>query len=185
MSKSILRGTYNKIILKESTQICAPTKAKSDLEHSFYRMPRFQETKFLWTFHLGTSSRFLGLSHESLLEWVWQYCIKPLVQWKFLFVSWGRLTWRFAESKMVGAHMMFGDSINRQGWHACIPSSAVCRWSHVFADLHSFERVTAENFSWLALVTTADSWWFDRGLAISAKSCHCCWFMFCILRLLS
>jgi hypothetical protein len=23
-------------------------------------MPRFQETKFLWTFRLGTASRFLG-----------------------------------------------------------------------------------------------------------------------------
>ena len=35
-------------------------------------MPQFQKTKFLWTFRLGTASKFLGLSLESLLEWVWQ-----------------------------------------------------------------------------------------------------------------
>jgi hypothetical protein len=45
--KSILKGTYNKTILKESTQICSLTKARTDLEHSFYRMAWFQETKFL------------------------------------------------------------------------------------------------------------------------------------------
>jgi hypothetical protein len=35
MSKSILKGTYNKTILKESTQIHSPTKARTDLEHLF------------------------------------------------------------------------------------------------------------------------------------------------------
>ena len=41
--KSILRSTYNKAILRESTQIRLPTKART-LEHSLYRMPRIQET---------------------------------------------------------------------------------------------------------------------------------------------
>ena len=53
------RGTYNKAILRESTPICLSTKART-LEHSLYRMPRFQETKFLWTFRLGTVLRFSG-----------------------------------------------------------------------------------------------------------------------------
>jgi hypothetical protein len=34
MSKSILRGTYNKAILSENTQIPSLTKAKTDLEYS-------------------------------------------------------------------------------------------------------------------------------------------------------
>jgi hypothetical protein len=34
MSKSILRGTYNKAILRESTWIHLLTKARTDLEHS-------------------------------------------------------------------------------------------------------------------------------------------------------
>ena len=42
---SILRSTYNKAILRESSQICLPTKART-LEHSLYRMPWFQKTKF-------------------------------------------------------------------------------------------------------------------------------------------
>jgi hypothetical protein len=54
--KSILRSTYNKAILRESTQICLPTKART-LEHLLYRMPPFQETKFPWTFCLGTKPR--------------------------------------------------------------------------------------------------------------------------------
>jgi hypothetical protein len=37
MSKSILRGTYNKTILKESTQICSPTNAGKGSEHLFYK----------------------------------------------------------------------------------------------------------------------------------------------------
>jgi hypothetical protein len=39
--------------------MCLPTKARA-LEHSLYRMPRFQETKFPWTFRLGTAPRFSG-----------------------------------------------------------------------------------------------------------------------------
>jgi hypothetical protein len=35
MSKSILKGTYNKIILKESTQVIHPTNMGTELEHSF------------------------------------------------------------------------------------------------------------------------------------------------------
>jgi hypothetical protein len=47
MSKPILKGSsYNKAILRESTQIHSPTKARTDLEHSLYRMPQFQEAKF-------------------------------------------------------------------------------------------------------------------------------------------
>jgi hypothetical protein len=53
------RGTYNKEILRESTQIHLPTKART-LDHSLYRMPWFQETEFPWTFRLGTAPRFLG-----------------------------------------------------------------------------------------------------------------------------
>ena len=57
--KSILRSTCNKAILRESTQTCLPTKART-LKHSLYRMPQFQETKFLYNLCLGTASRFLG-----------------------------------------------------------------------------------------------------------------------------
>jgi hypothetical protein len=35
-------------------------------------MPWFQDTNFPRNFCLGTASKFLGLSLESLLEWVWQ-----------------------------------------------------------------------------------------------------------------
>jgi hypothetical protein len=60
MSKiSICRSTHNKAILRESTQIRLPTKART-LEHLLYRMPQFQEIKFLWTFCLGTVPRFSG-----------------------------------------------------------------------------------------------------------------------------
>jgi hypothetical protein len=79
MSKPILRGTYNKAVLRESTQIHLLTKARTDLEHLLLRMPQFQETKFPWTFHLGTASRFLGLSCGSLLEWMWQSRIVTII----------------------------------------------------------------------------------------------------------
>jgi hypothetical protein len=34
MSKSILRDSYNKTIVRKITQIHSPTKARTDLEHS-------------------------------------------------------------------------------------------------------------------------------------------------------
>ena len=73
--KWILRSTYNKVILRESTQICLPTKART-FEHSLYRMPQFQETKFPWTFCLGTAPRFLGpvvlvTTGVDVAEWEW------------------------------------------------------------------------------------------------------------------
>jgi hypothetical protein len=61
------RGTYNKTILRESTQIRLPTKTRT-LEDSSYRMPWFQDTKFPWTFHFGTAPRLLGLSGRSVLS---------------------------------------------------------------------------------------------------------------------
>jgi len=58
----------------------------------------------------------------------------------------------------------------------CLPLSPHC-W-----DRHRRELLLA---SWLALVTPADLCWFGRGLAVSAGSCHCCWFVFGILTLLN
>ena len=56
----MLGGTYNKAILKESTQIHSPTNARTGLEHSFYRMTRLQETKLRETFFLRTASKLLA-----------------------------------------------------------------------------------------------------------------------------
>jgi hypothetical protein len=47
MSKSILKGTYNKTILRESTQIHSPDKRGRQVwSISAMGMPRFQEAKF-------------------------------------------------------------------------------------------------------------------------------------------
>ena len=44
-----------------------PTITRIDMEHSYYRMPRLQETSFCETFCLRTASKLLGLSHR--LHW--------------------------------------------------------------------------------------------------------------------
>ena len=54
-----LEALIIKQLLRESTQIHLPTKART-LEHSLYKMPRFKEIKFPWTFRLGTTPRYLG-----------------------------------------------------------------------------------------------------------------------------
>lgn len=54
--------------------------------------------------------------------------------------------------------------LNGQWWGTCIASCATLHWS-----LLAFR---------LVLVAPADSGQFGRGLAVSAGSCHHCWFMF-------
>ena len=76
------RGTYNKAILRESTQMCLPTKART-LEHSLYRMPQFQEAKFPWTFRLGTVPRFSGpvaLVTTGVDVAIWKWVGGPILQ---------------------------------------------------------------------------------------------------------
>jgi hypothetical protein len=70
--KSFLGGTYNETILKESTEICSPTDTRANLEHSYYEMPRFQDTKFPWSFLTQTYVQALGTVTQFPLECVWQ-----------------------------------------------------------------------------------------------------------------
>ena len=66
--KSFLRGTYNKTILKESRQVHSPSNARTSLEHSFYVMPRFQETKFLSFWACHTVFTEVGVGESEAVE---------------------------------------------------------------------------------------------------------------------
>ena len=66
--KSFLGGTYNKTILKESTQNPSPTIARTNLNHlCVMGHQRLQETSFRETFCLRTAAKLLDLSRR--LHW--------------------------------------------------------------------------------------------------------------------
>jgi hypothetical protein len=61
MSKSILKGTYNKTIMKESTQIHAPTNSGTGFDYKGYWNAKVPGGCFCETLCLVTASRLLGL----------------------------------------------------------------------------------------------------------------------------
>ena len=123
---------------------------------------------------------YFNLVTSSELKYIFHRFGRRYQSRSFWFCQMMQLTWCFAETRPIGGQVMFGESIKRQWWHV--------HWSLVFGDLHFIDRGTAENFSWnpgLSWLLPADLCWFGGGLAASCGPCHCCWFMFGILTLLS
>ena len=101
--------------------------------------------------------------------------------------EWDRLTcW----GKTHGGHVMFEGSMKRS-WPTVMEAGLGCLHSWMLLGLTSLLTFalligTAENFSWhlLALIPSVDlcgGW----ALAVSARQCHCCWFVFAIQTLLN
>jgi hypothetical protein len=99
---------------------------------------------------------------------------------------WRRLTVVFAETRPVNEqtrHVIYGESINRfqETVAGCLHSCAMLQGSCIFTDLHFHERGRAKHARqlkafFLVLTDPTDLCWLSRGLAISARSCHHCWY---------
>jgi hypothetical protein len=89
------------------------------------------------------------------------------------------------QTRLMGGHMMFGERIIWTQWTVKTHLNSFLRlhWPCVlvFADLGFLEKGKLEDFSQQILVTLTDSCWFLWSLAVSAKLCYLCWFMFAIL----
>ena len=98
------------------------------------------------------------------------------MKWKFLDMSGDRvMAWCLVEARPVGGLVMLGESMT-----VCL-HSYLCHNSSVSSlhwERHWRERLLA---SQLIQVVPADSCGFSGGLAVSAGSCHCCWFVFGVL----
>jgi hypothetical protein len=112
---------------------------------------------------------------------------KNMILWTEMEVSdcvmWYRLTWYFAEARPMERHTMFEEITSRtqQIVTGCLHSQ-LCNSllvSHLHWSSLRWERYSRELLAFLlVLVSPTNPCQFDRGLAISAGSCCCCWFMF-------